>query len=364
MSCRVLNLITELNIGGAERLLVEVLPRLDRAKVEPQVACLHGDAPLAAVLEKAGIRVHHLRSSRKFDPRPVWRLARLLEQERIEVLHTHLIQADVLGYWAGRLVRTPAIVSTKHNVRYYDRHDRWLRPVARWVERRVDAVVAVSNAVAAEYRHARRLEVIHNGVDCKKYAPLPVPGSGPVVCVANFTMQKGHRILLEAIARLVPEFPGLQLELAGGGPLQDDLQARAERLGLAKRVVFLSTMQDVRSVLMRASIFVLPALWEGLGLAALEAMAMGRPVIVTDVDGLREIVTHERDGLVVQSGNVEALADAIARLLRDRELAQRLADAARTHVVESFGLDGMARRLEDFYESLAGRKSGALSVGR
>jgi len=352
-------LITELNVGGAERLLTEVLPRLDRAKVEPQVACLHGDAPLTAVLEKAGVRVHHLRSSQKFDPRPVWHLARLLERERIEVLHTHLIQADILGYWAGRLARTPAIVSTKHNVRYYERQERWLRPVARWVERRMNAIVAVSSAVATEYGHARRLWVIHNGVDCKKFSPLPVPSHGPVVCVANFTMQKGHRILLEAVARLVPEFPGLQVELAGSGPMQDDLQARAGRLGLANRVAFLRTVQDVRSVLARASMFVLPALWEGLGLAVLEAMAMGRPVIVTDVDGLREIVTHERDGLVVQSGDVVALAEAIARLLRDRALAQRLGDAARAHVVEDFTIERMARRLEDFYESLAGRKSGA-----
>lgn len=357
MPCRVLNLITELNVGGAERLLAEVLPRLDRAKVEPQVACLHGDAPLAAVLEKAGVRVHHLRSSQKFDPRPVWHLARLLERERIEVLHTHLIQADILGYWAGRLARTPAIVSTKHNVRYYERQERWLRPVARWVERRMNAIVAVSSAVATEYGHARRLWVIHNGVDCRKFSPLPVPSHGPVVCVANFTMQKGHRILLEAVARLVPEFPGLQVELAGSGPMRDDLQARAGRLGLANRVAFLRTVQDVRSVLARASMFVLPALWEGLGLAALEAMAMGRPVIVTDVDGLREIVTHERDGLVVQSGDVVALAEAIARLLRDRELAQRLGDAARSHVVEDFTIERMARRLEDFYESLAGKKS-------
>ena len=357
MPCRVLNFITELNIGGAERLLTEVLPQLDRAKVEPQVACLHGDAPLAAALEQAGIRVHNLRSSQKFDPRPAWRLARLLERERIEILHTHLIQADILGYAAGRLARTPAIVSTKHNVRYYDRHDRGLRPVARWVERRMDALVAVSSAVAAEYGHARRLEVIHNGVDCAKFSPLPLSANGPVVCVANFTMQKGHRILLEAMARLAPEFPGLQLELAGGGPLRDDLQARAGRLGLASRVVFLRTLQDVQPALARASLFVLPALWEGLGLAVLEAMAMGRPVIVTDVDGLREIVTHERDGLVVQSGNVATLAETMARLLRDRELAQRLADAGRKHVVENFSLEGMARRLETFYGSLEKRGS-------
>jgi glycosyltransferase involved in cell wall biosynthesis len=357
MPCRVLNFITELNIGGAERLLAAVLPQLDRARVEAQVACLHGDAPLADALEKAGIRVHHLRSAQKFDPRPVWRLARLLEQERIDVLHTHLIQADILGYWAGRLARTPAVVSTKHNVRYYERQERWLRPAARWVERRMDAIVAVSSAVGEEYRHARHLWVIHNGVDCKKFSPLPLPSHGPVVCVANFTMQKGHRILLEAVARLVPEFPGLQVELAGSGLMREDLQARAGRLGLANRVAFLHTVQDVRSVLARASMFVLPALWEGLGLAVLEAMAMGRPVIVTDVDGLREIVTHERDGLVVQSGDVGALSEAIARLLRDRELAKRLADTARERVVEDFTIERMARRLEDFYESLAGRRS-------
>ena len=357
MPCRVLNFITELNVGGAERLLAAVLPRLDRAKVEPQVAYLHGDAPLAAELERAGIRVHHLHSERKFDPWPAWRLAQLLKRERIEVLHTHLIQADILGYAAGRLAWTPAIVSTKHNVRYYDRHDRRLRPVARWVERRVDAVVAVSSAVAAEYRHARRLEVIHNGVDCVKFSPQPLPADGPVVCVANLTQQKGHRILLEAMRRLFGEFSGLRLELAGDGLLRNDLKTHATQLGIASRVNFLGTVPDVQPVLARAAVVVLPALWEGLGLAVLEAMAMARPVVVTNVDGLRETVTHERDGLVVQSGDVGALAEAVARLLRDHALAQRLADAARAHVVESFSLDRMARRLEDLYGDLAGRKS-------
>ena len=357
MPCRVLNFITELNVGGAERLLAAVLPRLDRAKIEPQVAYLHGDAPLAADLEKAGIRVHDLRSMKKFDPLPAGRLARLLRQERIEILHTHLIQADILGYWAAWLARTPVIVSTKHNVRYYDRQDRRLRPVARWVERRVNAVVAVSSAVSAEYQHARRLEVIHNGVDCGRFTPQPLPAGGSIVCVANLTQQKGHRILLEAMRRLLPEFPDLRLELAGDGRLRDELKTRAAQLGIAGRVNFLGTVPDVQPVLARASVAVLPALWEGLGLSVLEAMAMARPVVVTNVDGLREIVTHERDGLVVQSGDVVALADAIARLLRDRALAQRLADAAHAHVVSTFSIEHMARRLEDLYEELAGEKA-------
>jgi glycosyltransferase involved in cell wall biosynthesis len=357
MPCRVLNFITELDVGGAERLLAAVLPRLDRARVEAQVAYLHGDAPLAAELKRTGIRVHDLRSTRKLDPLPAFRLARLLVQEQIDVLHTHLIQADVWGYWAGRLAGTRAIVSTKHNVRYYHRPDRGLRPLARWVERRVDAVVAVSSAVAAEYEHARRLEIIHNGVDCQKFAPLPLPATGPIVCVANLTQQKGHRILLEAMRRLLPDFPDLRLELAGDGRLREDLKTLAARLGIAGRVNFLGTVPDVQPLLAQAAVVALPALWEGLGLAVLEAMAMARPVVVTNVDGLRETVTHERDGLVVQSGDVAALADAIARLLRDRALAQRLADAAHAHVVSTFSLDHMARRLEELYGELAGRKS-------
>ena len=150
MSQRVLHFITELNVGGAERLLAELLPRLDRAKVEAQVACLHGEGPLTAELESQGVRVHALRSQHKFNLRPAWQLARLLERERIEILHTHLIQADILGFAAARLATTPRVVSTKHNVRYYEGRQRWLRPLARQIENRLDAVVAVSGAVAAE----------------------------------------------------------------------------------------------------------------------------------------------------------------------------------------------------------------------
>ena len=298
--------------------------------------------------------VHALRSPHKFSLRPVWQLARLLERERIEILHTHLIQADILGFAAARLATTPRVVSTKHNVRYYEGRQRWLRPLARQIENRLDAVVAVSGAVAAEYGHARRVEVIHNSVDVAKFTPSPLPASGPIVCLGKLTMQKGHRILLEAVARLAKEFPNQRVEIAGTGPLIDDLQARAARLKLIRNVEFFGVVSDVRPLLARAAMIVMPSLWEGFGLAALEAMACGRPVIASGVDGLREIITHERDGLLVPAGDVGALAEAIARLLRDRPLAERLAAAGRARVAESFTLDTMARKLEALYASLSG----------
>jgi glycosyltransferase involved in cell wall biosynthesis len=349
---RVLHLITELNVGGAERLLAELLPRFDRERVEAQVACLHGEGPLAAEIERRGVRVHALRSARKFSPWPVWRLSRLLEQEKIGLLHTHLIQADILGFLAARIALTPLVVSTKHNVRYYEDRQRWLRPLARHVEQRIDGVVAVSNAVAAEYPHARRVEIIRNGVDTERFTPSPLPTAGPIVCVGRFSLQKGHRVLLEAVAKIAEEIPGLRLELAGAGPLEDDLQARAVRLRLMRHATFLGVVEDVRPVLQRALMVVVPSLWEGLGIAALEAMAMGRPVIASDVDGLREIITHERDGLLVPAGDVAALAAAISRLMADRVLAERLAAAGRARVVEAFGINAMARELETFYASL------------
>jgi glycosyltransferase involved in cell wall biosynthesis len=354
MPLRVLHFITELNIGGAERPLVEALPRLDHSRVEARVAYLHGAAPLAAALESRGIPVHALRSPHKFSPWPVWRLARLLERERIEILHTHLIQADLIGFAAARLANTPRVVSTKHNVGYYEKRQRWLRPVARQVEERLDAVVTISNAVAAEYAHARRLEVIHPGVDVERFSPSPAPIRGPIVCVGRLVLQKGHRILLEAVARLKEDFSDLRVEFAGAGPLLDDLRERVARLDLASHVEFLGVTADVQPVLARAAMVVMPSLWEGFGLAALEAMACGRPVIASDVDGLREFITHERDGLLVPAGDVTALAEAIARLLRDRALAERLAAAGRARVAEAFTLDTMARKLEALYASLAG----------
>ncbi len=172
------------------------------------------------------------------------------------------------------------------------------------------------------------------------------------MCVGRFSLQKGHRVLLEAVAKIAEEIPGLRLELAGAGPLEDDLQARAVRLRLMRHATFLGVVEDVRPVLQRALMVVVPSLWEGLGIAALEAMAMGRPVIASDVDGLREIITHERDGLLVPAGDVAALAAAISRLMADRVLAERLAAAGRARVVEAFGINAMARELETFYASL------------
>src|ERR1051326_5960576 len=156
MPRRVLHFITELEVGGAERLLVSILPRLDKTRFEPSVVYLYGD-DLRPELERAGIRVTRIQSRGKFDFAAFSQLVQLMRAEKIDILHTHLIQPDPLGLVAARRAKLAVIISTKHNTNYLQSHAVWLPRVDAFVNRRVTKIIAVSEAVKKHYIEKQRL---------------------------------------------------------------------------------------------------------------------------------------------------------------------------------------------------------------
>jgi glycosyltransferase involved in cell wall biosynthesis len=362
---KVLHLITELELGGAERLLATVLPKFDQAKLEVSVAYLYGDAPLRSGLEQAGIRVTKLDSRSKFDWATFSRLVKLLRHERIDILHTHLIQADLLGYFAGRRARVPRIVSTKHNTHYFRAHHGWLARFDPLVNRRLSCIVAVSEAVKQFYIQTEGLdpsliEVIYNGIDLEEFqkakplgkSELGLKETDLVVCaIGSLTEKKNHSFLLQIWPDIAQRIPRAHLVLVGDGPLRPILEKLGDDPRTTGKVHFLGRRSDVPSLLRTADLFVLPSLWEGFGIAVLEAMAAGIPVIASNVDGIREIVRTGQDGLLLDPRSAQAWQDAIQTLLTDPVQARTLATSARSRA-QQFSLRDTVSKLESLYERL------------
>ncbi|MSR65684.1 MAG: glycosyltransferase [Verrucomicrobiae bacterium] len=364
MSRRVLHFITELEIGGAERLLVSILPRLDRTKFEPSVVYLHGD-DLRPELERAGIRVTRINSKGKFDVAAFSQCVQLLRDEKSDILHTHLIQADLLGFFAARRARVPAIISTKHNTNYFHSHALWLPRVDAFVNRRVTRIIAVSAAVKKHYIEqqqlpAEKIEVIRNGIDLGRFRNAqPIdkttlglkPADKLVVCVASLKVKKGHSVLLQAWPHVVAKHRNACLALVGDGPLRDELKRAASPLPFDGTVHFLGNRSDVPAILAAADVFVLPSLWEGFGIAVVEAMAAGVPVVASRVDGVCEIIRDRQDGVLVPPSEPDKLAQAIVELLSDGEWAKQLVDSAHKRA-EEFSIQATVERLQALYESV------------
>lgn len=372
MPDRVLWLMKGLGLGGAERLLALMAPKLDPERFEVEVAYLlpWKDA-FVPDLERAGMRVTCLEARCTVDPRWVARLRHLLAERRIDLVHTHSpVPAAAARLLVGDEVR---ILHTEHNV--WDRY-RWPTYAANAVTYgRNNAVLAVSDGVADSVRRPRWLpwasyppvETLLHGVDVDdaRRGPearlaarerLGLPADVPVIGnVANLTPKKDHASLLEALARLRSNHPEVVTVLIGTGPLEAELRQRVADLDLEEHVRFLGMRDDVLDLLPGLDVFVLSSRYEGLPISMLEAMAAEVACVLTRVGGIAEAVNDGQEGLLVPAAAPEALAGALSQVLMDPDLRSRLGAAARERVQRDFSIDRAVLTLEERYTSLLTR---------
>jgi glycosyltransferase involved in cell wall biosynthesis len=337
---RVVHLINNLPVGGAERFLVDLAAAQARSGWEPIVVALAEPAPLAAALAQRGIAVRRLGRRRLNDPRALVDCWRALRALRPAVVHTHLFYADVFGRIAARLARVPVVVTTLHSTERETLRRRrlWgMRVTARLADRVVAVSAPVRDAAAARLGlPPSAIAVIPNGIDLGAIAaaaPLPRPALGlppdaiVVGCVGRLVESKGFDAVLAAVARVGA--PALHVVVAGDGPQRVHLEALADRLGLASRVRFLGVRDDVPGLLRSLDIFALPSRFEGHSIALLEALAAGCACIVGDVPELTQVAGAA--ALAVRPGDPIAVAAALEALLdpaRRRALAAAAAAAA------------------------------------
>jgi glycosyltransferase involved in cell wall biosynthesis len=293
-----------------------------------------------------------------------------LRSFRPDVVHTHLIHADVHGQLAASALRVPGVSSVHDTARFYYREP--FRSAGRLAGRLAARRIAISEHVARFLREMRlapadRIRVVHYGIEPSAWsahqgeatrarADLGISSNEIVVGIASRLVPgKGHEVLIEAFADAVHEVPELRLLIAGSGSEEQALRALAARRGPAGTVRFLGFVDDVRKFLIACDVLVfptLPELSEGFGLAALEAMAAHLPVVASAVGSLSEVVDDGRTGLLVQPGSVEALRAAIVRLARDRALREQLGCGGANRARECFGLDEMVSRTISVYEEV------------
>ncbi len=340
---RVAHLLVDLGYGGAQRLVQWAVPRLDRARFEPAVFVLTGDAPLGPALEAAGVPVHRLRMAGKGDARILWRLPRALRDFGAEILHTHLAPANALGRVGGRLAGVKHVRSTIHTLE----GAWWHRALERATKGLAHSVEFVSEAVA---RHAREElglegEVVRPGVPAPATRPSPARRPHFVAAAARLVPGKGIDDLIDAIARLEP--PRARLLVLGDGPERRRLERRAAKAGVDAE--FAGWVEDVPAALAGAAVAAFPSrLGEGSPLGPVEAMLAGVPVVAADAGGAREVVGPA--GLV-PPGDVAALAAKLGALLADPVAARRAAEPERERALREFGIDRLVARWEAAYSS-------------
>lgn len=303
----------------------------------------------------------------------LWNLREIMRKKRPQVVETFTSDSNLLGLPLAWLAGVPVRIAT-HRA-FIDNRPRWYPRLHGALVNSgvVSTLIAVSEqvqqtAIDTERVRPEKVQVILNGVDLppqndeerahtrqKVRQELGLPPECPLLLtVGRLTEQKGHTYLLQAIPAVLESHPGAVFALAGEGPLQRELMAQAEQLGASRAVCLLGLRQDVPRLLQAADAFVLPSLWEGMAMALLEAMAAGLPVVVSDVEGISDLVTPQEDGLVVPPREPQALAGAINWLLGDAVLRMRLGEAAREKVATHFSADAMCRRYADVFWGLLG----------
>jgi glycosyltransferase involved in cell wall biosynthesis len=353
-------LIDDLSVGGIEGQLLLLLKHLDRSAVKPTLCLLNGGnrslerlVPVDCPLIRLGVRsLRHPSTAFK-----AFRFARYLRRRGIDVLHPLFTDSLYFGTLAAKLAGKTRVVRFRVDLGYWMKWtDRWL---ARTLSKLVDATMVNCEAcrrttIDREWAPPDTVTVIPNGVDLARFGPRTITNGERqrVGIVANLRPVKNLQIFIRAAAQLSKRHPTAEFEIAGEGELRTELQGLIDNLGAKDQVKLIGSIADVPAFLAGLDIAVLCSRSEGSPNAIMEYMAAGLPSVVTDVGGNRELIEHERNGLVVPSDDLDSLTAAIGRLLDDRRLAFRMSEDARRRAWDEFGVETQARRYEEFYRKL------------
>lgn len=359
---KILYLITDLDRGGAEKNLFNLVLNLPREEFLPCVVSLSGEGFYGRKLREEGVRVYALRMNPVNSLLSFGNFMQILREFSPHILHTFLFHANLVGRIAGRLCGVPVIISS---VRVMEREKIWHLVLERITREMIDAEIEVCQALR-EFREKtvgikeNKIEVIYNGleeINWESILPLPreklgIPSSSYLLgTVARLTLQKGIPYLILAMKKVTKEIPSTYLLIAGKGEKERELQEMAKRCNLEKNIKFLGFQENPLSFLRSLDLFILPSLWEGLPNSLLEAQALGIPAVVTAVGGNPEIIRNGETGLVVPPGDVDSLAEAIISLGKQASRRKEMGEKAKK-VREIFPLQKMVEEHIRVYRKL------------
>lgn len=354
---KVLHVINNLGSGGAEKLIEETLPLLNKVKgIQAEVLLLTDENNVFQKnLEENGVKVEVISLRSIYNPLNIFKLKKHIDKGKYNIVHSHLFPSQ---YWVGiakSVLKNKNIkfFTTEHSNHNRRRDKSFFRPIDRFIYSRYDTIICITDKVRSNLikwlkpkkRELDKFVVINNGVDIKKYRKgIPYKKSEikdnfteqtKLICmVGRFSEAKDHSTLIKAM-RYLPN--DLHLLLIGEGPLKQQNEDFAKEIGVNNRVHFLGFRDDIDRLLKTSDIIVLSSHWEGLSLASIEAMASGKPFIASRVPGLEEIVCGY--GLLFEEGDYEEFAEVILKLLNNNdfynEVKNNCLKRAKDYTIES-----------------------------
>jgi glycosyltransferase involved in cell wall biosynthesis len=371
---RIAYVIRSMPVGGSQTHLVQVLRLLDRRRFVPSLYCLTGEGALLDAVRSLSVPVVDggARGGFKGSAAAVLRLARHLRSERVAVVHNYLLRANLIGSLAARLARVEVTLCSKRGCHERRGMELLGAKTGNWL---ADCVTANADAVR-DFVHANegcpkeKMVVIPSGVDTERFRPLSLddpkgrlgldPQRPVLGIVTRMRVRKGVEEFLRATATVRRQRPSVQAVIVGEVDLDEQLQQLVRANGLSDHLVLLGRRHDMPEVLSAFDVFVLSSHDEGMSNAILEAMAMEKPVVATDVGGTGEVVRHGQSGWLVPAKDPAALAAAIASVLAAPERALEMGRLGRRIVEERFSANAMVRQMEDLYLRLLQREGSKL----
>lgn len=360
---RALITINSLVAAGAETLILQLCRHLPREGVEPIVASLLGPGPLTPLFEESGIRVVNLsEAGERLGLKSFWRLMWTVRRERIDIVHTHLVYAGIMGKVAAALTGLP-VVTTRHYTTDLKITTPFYRLEDRLTKTGTARVVAISDYMRrfildSGLAEPRRVVVHRNAIDVDRFRTLVTeserPGNLIIGTAGRMEPQKAQEVFLEAMAIIRRNIPTVRGVLVGEGSKRSELEAARARLCLDDVVSFVGTVspEEMPTLLSTFDVFVLSSDWEGLPIVLIEAAALGIPVVATDVNAVSEVVKDGRTGLLVPPRNPRAIAEAAVAILGDPDRRRRFGRKAREYADAELDIKRLARQTATLYRDV------------
>ena len=387
---RVIHIITRLDKGGSAETTLHIVSSLNMEKYDVFLAHGLSRESNMSIMEKEvvesdlllaeakGVRVFALpslvrRLSFKNDLLAFINIYRLIKRIRPHIVHTHTSKAGLLGRLASFLARVPIIIHTPHGHVFHSYYGPVMTKVFVFAEKilsfMTDKITALTNRERDEHLEEgiasiEKYVVIHSGVMLDRLMNMSVDAgavrgefgiaqdSNVVGVVGRLVPIKGHKYLVSAAKRIIKEFRNTVFVFVGDGYLSSRLERQAESVGVRKNIIFTGWRKDAVEILDLFDILVLPSLNEGMGKVLVEGMALGKPIIASNVGGIIDLVRNGENGILVPPGDSDALGEAILQLLKDKNLSEKLGKNGKAMVYPEFDASVMVKQIDDLYESL------------
>jgi glycosyltransferase involved in cell wall biosynthesis len=378
---KILHIITRLDPGGSSTNTIETVSRLDKEKFDAFLisgVTQNVSVNLLESLNREGISflfIGYLQRDISIwhDLKAFFALYRYIKKEKYDIVHTHSSKAGILGRWAAWLAGTRHIVHTPHGHVFYGYFKNFLTKFFIFIERITSSftskIITLTDIEQIEYlerniARPNQLVTIPSGIDIRMFRSdgkknkefldkWKIPRDHQIIgSVTRLDPIKGNRYLIEAMPRIIQEFPKTTLVLLGDGSEKSYLEYLIENLNISDHVVLCGYQMNVNSWLHLIDIFVLASINEGMGRAILEAMASGLPVIATKTGGIPELIQDGVNGILIPTKNSQMISDAVLKLIRNPNLRQHYGENGLKSVTEKFGIEMMVKNLESLYDNL------------